>query len=181
MTTPDNPDRLGLMRLKDPNEALGLAVRLLAGEAPFRDMPLGFSMGGLVRSIDSGNYFFATRGDRALGVTFWMFAEPEDAEGCLFRGEPLSEDALTKGGPVAIVLGLQATETAVTRFLFRSLRDILTEVDICYYIRDYGKDGTRGQRAVRLIRPRVRRKAKAPAAAVAENSEAAQPAPASGA
>jgi len=151
---------LGLMRIKDPNEALGLAVRLLAGEAPFRDMPLGFSMGTLVGSIDKGNYFFARRGDRALGVTFWMFTQPEDAEAWLFRGEQLSEDAFKKGGPAAIILGLQATEADVTRFLFRGLRDVYEEVDLCYFMRDYGKDGDRGRRVVRLVRPKVRRKPK---------------------
>jgi len=162
MNKPDSADTsLGLMRVKDPNEALGLAVRLLAGEAPFRDMALGFSIGSLVGSIDAGNYFFARRGDRALGVAFWMFTQPEDAEGWLFRGEPLSEDARTKGGPAAIILGLQASETAVTRFLFRGLRDIYDEVDICYFMRDYGKEGLRGNRAVRLVRPKVRRKIKA--------------------
>jgi hemolysin-activating ACP:hemolysin acyltransferase len=154
------PD-LGLMQLKDPNEALGLAVRLLAGEAPFRDMPLGFSMGGLVNSIDKGNYFFARREDRALGVTFWMYAQPEDAEAWILRGERIGKEALDRGGPIAIVLGLQATEQEVTRYLFRSLRDVLTHVDICYYLRDYGKDSERGPRAVRLIRPRIRRKPKA--------------------
>lgn len=162
MNTLDISDAsLGLMRIKDPNEALGLAVRLLAGEAPFRDMPLGFSIGSLVGSIDAGNYFFARRGDRALGVAFWMFTQPEDAEGWLFRGEPLSEDARKNGGPVAIILGMQATEAAVTRFLFHGLRDVIfAELDICYFMRDYGKDGTRGRRAVRLIRPKVRRKPK---------------------
>jgi hemolysin-activating ACP:hemolysin acyltransferase len=151
---------LGLMRIKDPNEALGLAVRLLAGEAPFRDMPLGVSIGSLVGSIDAGNYIFASRGDRAVGVTFWMFTQPEDAEAWLFRGKRLSEDALTKGGPAAIILGLQATETEVTRLLFRGLRDIYVEVDLCYFMRDYGKDDDRGRRAVRLVRPKVRRKPK---------------------
>jgi hemolysin-activating ACP:hemolysin acyltransferase len=151
---------LGLMRIKDPNEALGLAVRLLAGEAPFRDMPLGVSIGSLVGSIDAGNYIFASRGDRAVGVTFWMFTQPEDAEAWLFRGKRLSEDALTKGGPAAIILGLQATETEVTRLLFRGLRDIYDEVDLCYFMRDYGKDDDRGRRAVRLVRPKVRRKPK---------------------
>lgn len=167
MNTLDIPDAsLGLMRIKDPNEALGLAVRLLAGEAPFRDMPLGFSIGSLVGSIDAGNYFFARRGDRALGVAFWMFTQPEDAEGWVFRGERLSEDAHQKGGPAAIILGLQATDAEVTRFLFRGLRDVYEEVDLCYFMRDYGKDGGRDRRLVRLVRPKIRRKPKAAAAVV---------------
>ncbi len=36
---------LGLMRLMNPNEALDLAIRLLAGEVPFRDIRLGMSTG----------------------------------------------------------------------------------------------------------------------------------------
>jgi len=172
-----DPDKLGLMRMKDPNEALGLAVRLLAGEAPFRDMPLGFSMGGLVHSIDHGNYFFARQGGRAVGIAFWMYAQPEDAEAWIFRGERITREAMDRGGPVGIILGMQAIESAVAKLLVRTLRDNFADVDICYFLRDYGKENGRPPRAARFVRPRVRRKAKAPAAAVAENSEAAQPAP----
>lgn len=151
---------LGLMQMKDPNEALGLAVRLLAGEAPFRDMPLGFSMGGLVHSIDNGNYFFARREDRAVGVAFWMFAQPEDAEAWIFRGERITKEAMDRGGPVGIILGVQAIEPAIAKLLIRTLRDNFADVDICYFIRDYGKDSNRKPRATRFVRPRVRRKPK---------------------
>ncbi|MEP4767914.1 MAG: hypothetical protein ABJQ21_25660 [Roseibium sp.] len=156
----DTKDNLRLMQMKDPNEALGLAVRLLVGEAPFRDMPLGFSMGGLVHSIDNGNYFFARRGDVAVGVAFWMFAQPEDAEAWIFRGERISKEAMDRGGSVGIILGVQAIEPVIAKLLIRTLRDNFSDVDVCYFIRDYGKESNRKPRATRFVRPRVRRKPK---------------------
>lgn len=161
MEQENNTDtNLHLMQMKDPNEALGLAVRLLAGEAPFRDMPLGFSMGGLVHSIDNGNYFFARRDDRAVGVAFWMFAQPEDAEAWIFRGEQISKEAMDRGGSVGVILGVQAIEPVIAKLLIRTLRDNFADVDVCYFIRDYGKDRDRKPRATRFVRPRVRRKPK---------------------
>ena len=78
MAESDEP--IGLMRLRDPNEALGLAVRLLAAETPFRGMELGQAIGMLVRAIDAGQYIFARRGDRAIGMTCWLYVAPEKAE-----------------------------------------------------------------------------------------------------
>lgn len=146
---------LGLMRLKDRNEALGLAVRLLAWEKPFRDLPLGMSAGALVDAIDNDRYFFATRDDVAVGVTYWIFLEPEVAENWLFKGQQLAIEDAVKGGSAAVALGMRAVEASATRFLFRNLRDVaFAENTICYYLRTYPNGQSR---AVRLIRPHVSR------------------------
>lgn len=151
---------LGLMRLKDPNEAAGLALRLLAGESPFRDMPLGMSAGTMLGSIDRGHYAFARRGAKALGFACWAFADPQDAQTWMDERTPFTPKDTGGPGSAVIIMAMQAVDTSVARFLTKSLRDQeLAHIDLCYYYRDYGKDG-RGGRAVRLVRPKVRRMAR---------------------
>lgn len=153
-----DPDAMTLMRLRDPNEALGLAVRLLAGEAPFHDMGLGMSTGLLVGAIDCGRYAFVRRGAKAVGFAAWLFTTNADAEAWLFNGQtPEGGVERLDGGPVAIMLAVQGIDTSAVRFLIRHLRDgDLGQCNTLYYMRDYGPDG-RGRRAVRLVRPKVRR------------------------
>lgn len=147
-----NTDELGLMRLRDPNEAAGLAIRLLAGESPFREMPLGMSAGTMLNAIDRDHYAFARRGDRAVGFTCWMFTDVATAEAWMHEGTPLGADAANEDGAAAIVLAVQAIDAKVTRFLLHALRDIeLAERSVCYFLRDYGPDKPR--RLVRLVRP----------------------------
>lgn len=155
------PDELGLMRLRDPNEAAGLAIRLLAGESPFREMPLGMSAGTMLNAIDRDHYAFARRGDRAVGFTCWMFTDIATAEAWMHQGTPLGEGAAKDDGAAAIVLAMQGGDAAVTRFLFHTLRDIgLADRSVCYYLRDYGPDKPR--RLVRLVRPVSRGRTPAP-------------------
>ena len=157
MTEPKD-QALGLMKLKDPNEALGLAIRLLAGESPFRDMPLGFSVAGLVGSIDAGDYIFVRRGERAVGVAHWMYVKPETGEAWLGEGASFVEEERLKSSPAVIIMALQAIDASVTRFLFNGLRDVcLADCQLCYFLRDYGKDKG-GMRGVRMVMPKVRRK-----------------------
>lgn len=146
------------MRLKDPNEALGLAIRLLAGEAPFRDMRLGMSTGMLVNAIDANHYVFVRRENKAVGFAAWKYTSKEDAEAWLFEGRaPEGGSQATEDTRVAIMLAVQGIETRVIRHLMRELRDgELGGCDTLYYMRDYGAGG-RGKRAVRLVRPKVRR------------------------
>jgi hemolysin-activating ACP:hemolysin acyltransferase len=149
------PAPLGLMRLKDPNEALGLAIRLLAGEAPFRDMQLGMSTGMLVEAIDANHYIFVRRDNKAIAFAAWKYSRKEDAEAWLFDGRA-PEGGATRDARVAIMLAVQGIETPVVRYLMRQLRDgELGDCDTLYYMRDYGKG--RGKRSVRLVRPKVRR------------------------
>lgn len=149
-------EELGLMRMKDRNEALGLAVRLLAGEAPFRDMPLGFSIGAIVSAIDTEHYVFASRNDRALGIAYWTFVEPEHAEAWLSEGRQLQADEFLDDGPCVIIMGVQATEPRVVRYLMNNLRDkVLAQCNVCYFLREYGNQA-RGHRGVRLVRPKIR-------------------------
>lgn len=155
----DSPDTsLTLIRIRDPNEALGLAVRLLAGETPFRDFPLGLSIGGLVSVIDSGRYAFARRGGLAVGFVGWGLAGREVAEAWAFCGYvPKPEEV--EAGPCVLVFALQAVSTDVTRFLVRCMRDqLFADKDTAYFIRDYGAgaeaEGGRRLRAVRLNRRR---------------------------
>lgn len=153
----DSPDTsLTLIRIRDPNEALGLAVRLMAGETPFRDFPLGLSVGGLVSVIDSNRYAFARRGGHAVGFVGWGLAGREVAEAWAFKGYvPKPEEV--EGGPCVLVFALQAVSTDVTRFLVQRLRtQLFPDKQSAYFIRDYGPgaDGKRRLRAVRLNRRR---------------------------
>lgn len=150
---------LGLMRLRDPNEALGLAVRLLAGEAPFDEMPLGSSSGLLAAAIDADNYAFVTRGDLAVGVGCWTYTSQKAAEDWAFEGKPLDlNSARDNDHEVAIMLAVKAVDASVVRFMVRNLRDgDLADCNALYFIRDYQGTG-RGKRLVRLVRPRVRRR-----------------------
>lgn len=147
---------LRLIRIKDPNEALGLAVRLLAGVAPFREMPLGLSMGAMIEAIDAETYAFAARPGRAVGIACWRFCRQEDAETWLFGGARLAEAAPPDDRRCAVMMAMQASDRAVVGFLNRALREgPLRPCQTLYYLRDYGPD--RPRRAVRLVRPRVRR------------------------
>ena len=145
---------LRLIRVKDPNEALGLAVRLLAGVAPFRDMPLGLSMGALVEAIESETYAFAAEPGKAVGFAAWRPCRAEAAEDWMFgRGATLAPQ-VTEGADAAIILAAQAQRKEVARFLHRSLRDgPLADCPLFYYVRDYGKGSDRRTRFVRLRRP----------------------------
>lgn len=151
------PETLGMMRLKDPNEAAGLALRLLAGETPFRDMPLGMSAGMMLSAIDRNHYVFARRTNKAVGFACWTFTDPQSAEDWMRKGKPFESFETATPGAAAVVLAVQAIDTETTRFLIKGLRDTqLAAVDLCYYVRDYGKEG-KAPRYVRLIRPKVRR------------------------
>lgn len=170
MTQPEIAS-LDLMRLKDPNEALGLAVRLLAGEAPFRDMPLGFSAGAIISSIDREEYVFARRGERALGIAYWMFVEPGKAEAWISEGKRLEAADRLDSSLAAIIMGVQASEPAVAKYLMRCLRNgELAQCDVCYFVRDYGK-GKGSQRAMRLVRPKSERQASARVRAEMQNKK----------
>lgn len=151
------PETLGMMRLKDPNEAAGLALRLLAGETPFRDMPMGMSAGMMLSAIDQSHYVFARRANRAVGFACWTFTDPQSAEDWMRKGRPFESLETAASGSAAVVLAVQAIDTETTRFLFKGLRDNqLATVDLCYYVRDYGKEG-KPPRYVRMIRPKIRR------------------------
>lgn len=146
---------LSLVRFRDPNEAVGLAVRLLAGVAPFRQMPLGMSMGLLVQAIDGGTYAFATRPGRAVGFACWRYCQAAEAEAWLFGDGRLAETDPPETEDCAIMLAMQAIDTSVARFFHPALRDgPLRTCRTLYYFRDYG--AARPRRAVRLVRPRTR-------------------------
>jgi hypothetical protein len=142
--------------LRDPNEALGLAVRLLAGVPPFNALPLGLSIGGLVDRIDSNHYGFAQSQARAVGFVSWGFSEQAVAEGWAFERRAPKPGEITPDGPCAMVFAMQAISADVTRFLWSQLRTkALAGRDVVYYIRDYGvrTDGSRRTRGVRMRRP----------------------------
>jgi hemolysin-activating ACP:hemolysin acyltransferase len=152
---PDTPP-LKLIRLRDPNEALGLAVRLLAGVPPFDTLPLGLSISGLVSRIDGGDYAFAQRAARAVGFVAWGFADAVVAEAWAFQGRVPQPGEVAPDKPCAMVFAMQAISPEVTRFLWSQLRDhVFAGRETAYYIRDYGKqpDGRRRTRAVRMQRP----------------------------
>ena len=149
---------LTLIRIRDPNEALGLAARLLAGQTPFRDFPLGLSVGGLISVIDNDRYAFAQRDGKAVGFVGWGLSSREIAERWAFKGYVPNPDEVSDG-PCVLVFALQAISTDVTRFLVQRMRDqIFPDKLAAYFIRDYGSD-TKGKprlRAVRLVRGRAR-------------------------
>ena len=146
---------LRLIRMKDPNEALGLAVRLVATARTFRDMPLGLSMQALIEAVDSDSYAFAARSGRALGVACWRLTTQAAAEAWLARDGPGVEPSETPDGRVAIMLAVQGTDAEVIRFLMRQLRDgPMRSVQLLYYMRDYGTG--KSARLVRLRRPKSR-------------------------
>ena len=150
-------ETLGMMRLKDPNEAAGLALRLLAGETPFRDMPMGMSGGIMLSAIDRNHYVFARRANKAVGFACWAFTAPQGAEDWMRKGIPFESFETATPGAAVVVLAVQAIDTETARFLIKGLRDNqLAAMDLCYYVRDYGKNG-KTPRYVRLIRPKVRR------------------------
>jgi hemolysin-activating ACP:hemolysin acyltransferase len=150
---------LSIIRIRDPNEALGLAARLLAGEAPFRDLPVGASIGSLIAAIDREAYVFARRGDRVVGVVTWAFTTMDTAEAWAFERSRFDPSLISEEGEALIVTGMQAVDTSVTRFLISSLRDhLMKEAQVAYYIRDYGGRSGKRNRVVRLVRPRVRRR-----------------------
>jgi len=143
-----------LVRFRDPNEALGLAVRLLAGEAPFRDLPLGASAGAVVSAIDDGSYAFVSRQEQAVAVACWRRTSLEQGEAWL-RGAPLNLDAPSQAEPAALILAVQAIDAAAAGYLMRRLRDgELSDCLVVYYLRDYA--GLRPKRRVRLVRPAAR-------------------------
>lgn len=146
---------LALMRLKDRNEALGLAVRLLCGEEPFRDMPVGGSIGTLISSIDVDNYAFVQREKKAVGFACWQYCSVEQAEAWR-SSERASIPLGANPGRVAVMYAVQAIDLSATRHLMLGLRDgPLLGCDLIYYYRDYGSNG-RPPRIVRLVRPKKR-------------------------
>lgn len=149
---------LRLIRIRDPNEALGLAIRLLAGAAPFRDMPLGLSTGALMEAIDMDAYAFASRPGEAVGFAAWRPCLAAEAEGWVFGTDRRIPPQIASAPDSAIVLAVQAQNSAVARFLHRQVRDgPLCWCPTFYYVRDYGAEAGRPLRAVRLQRPRSRR------------------------
>ena len=147
---------LAMVRLRDPNEALGLAVRLLARAPPFDALPLGLSIAGLVDRIDCDHYAFARRADRALGFVTWGYADAAVAEAWAFERRIPKPGELAPDRPCAMIFAMQSTSPDVTRFLWMRLRDqVFAGRQLAYYIRDYGPqpDGSRRTRAVRMQRP----------------------------
>lgn len=147
---------LRLVRLKDPNEALGLALRQLSGVAPFRDIPLGLSTGALIEAIDMNAYAFAIQGSRARGIVAWRPCLAVEAEAWLFGPKQRTAPRIVDAPDAVIVLAVQADSREVTRFLHRAVGDgPLRGCSTFYYVRDYGRDGGRPARRVRLHRPRA--------------------------
>lgn len=151
---------LNLIQLKDPNEALGLAARLLAGEAPFRSLPLGNTLGVLIMAIDANTYAFARRGSRAVGVAAWFRTTIAAAERWNFGQGAVSLEDIRPDGAAAIIPAVQAIDSATARFLSVRLRDqLLRPCRVAYYVRDYAAKDGRRTRFVRLVRPQSRRAA----------------------
>ncbi|MEM9148617.1 MAG: hypothetical protein AAGC57_20880 [Pseudomonadota bacterium] len=151
---------LSLIQVKDPNEALGLAARLLAGGAPLRSLPLGSTLGVLIMAIDAGSYAFARRANRAVGVAAWFRTSVEAAERWNYGQGLVSPADIQTDGAAAIIPAVQAIDAETARFLSQRLRDqLLRPCRVAYYVRDYaGREGRR-TRLVRLVRPSARRTA----------------------
>lgn len=136
MTSVQDPHEF--VRFRDPNEAVGLAMRLIAGSAPFDRLPLGLTGGLLISRIDAGDYGFARRGDLAVGVVIWGFTTEEAAAGFIDRTRPLGSEDLG-GGPAGLVFAFRAVDRATTRFLVTRLRKaVFAGAKSLRFIRDYG-------------------------------------------
>ena len=57
-------EAMELVRFKDPNEALGLAVHLLAKKRPLNELPLQRVVPMVEAAIHREHYVFAKRGSR---------------------------------------------------------------------------------------------------------------------
>lgn len=142
------------VRFKDPNEALGLAVRLLVGvdSGPFEQLPLGMSARMLTVLIDRGEYGFAKRAERAVGFAVWSFVHEDAAARYIGGTERLKVEEFGSGN-CGIVFAFHAVDRATTRFLGRRLRDtVFARADSVSFVRDYGRTGARPPRAVVMRR-----------------------------
>lgn len=149
-------DEMRFVRFRDPNEALGLAVRLLAGTdaGPFEHLPLGVSARMLTVIVDRGDYGFAQLGSRAVGFVAWAFVPEETAEGYLTGAAQISA-ADFGTGPAGVVFAFRAIDARATRFLAQNLRDVVfVDAPSLRFVRDYGRDAARKPRSVRLQRAR---------------------------
>lgn len=134
---------LAFVQFHDPNEALGLAVRLVGASAPFDRLPLGLTTGLLAHLIDRRDYGFARRGDVATGFVAYGFVD-EDAALEFLRGvRQLSPaDLKTKDAGAGLVFAFRGVDRATTDFLVSRLREVVfRRASTVRYIRDYGRDG----------------------------------------
>ncbi|SEB04125.1 hypothetical protein [Rubrimonas cliftonensis] len=156
---------MNFIRFKDPNEALGLAVRLLAGAdaGPFAALPFAASTRLLTLMIDRGDYGFAAREGRAVGVVVWAFVDEAVAARSIAGGGPIKPGDLG-GGESGLVLAFRAVDAAATAFLTRRLRDqVFAAAPSVRFVRDYGPGSSRRQRAVVMRRRQAPPEAHAPA------------------
>lgn len=141
-------------RFKNPNEALGLAVRLVSSVPPFNEMPLGLSVGMLIQLVDRELYGFAVADGRALGFVAWGRTSLENAKGYADGSRQILAEDLT-GGTAGVVFAMRSVRPDVTRFLTRRLKtEIFNDAADLFFIRDYGRDenGDRRSRIVRMSR-----------------------------
>lgn len=145
---------LAFVRFKDPNEALGLAVRLLAGTdaGPFEHLPFGVSMRLMATLIDRGDYGFAQRGREAVGLAMWAFVDESVAER-FHAGAGVIDAADLGKGSAGLVFAFRAVDREATRFLTGKLRDVVfADAASLRFVRDYGRDADRPSRAVHMRR-----------------------------
>jgi hypothetical protein len=145
---------LELVRFKDPNEALGLAVHLLAKDEPLNELPLGQIVPLAEAAIHSGHYVFAKRDGKVWGLLGWGYSDFDSAEAWV-KGQRLEQPVLRDKGPCVLLLCLQSETAEVANFLTRAIRDrLFPEHHLAYYIRvKKNRDGRIVQKGVRLKRP----------------------------
>ncbi len=138
------------VRFRDPNEALGLAVRLVAARPPFDRLPLGLSAGMLTGLVDRGSYGFARQGSTATGFAAWSFVPEEVAEAYLREQRAVRPEEMGSG-TAGVVFVLTSIDRPTTAFLVERLRNLVfAQASALYFIRDYGPAG----RSPRLVRMR---------------------------
>lgn len=145
---------LRFVQFRDPNEALGLAVRLLAGaeSGPFDNLPLGMSARLLSVLIDRGDYGFAQRENLATGFCAWSFMSEALAEAHVHAATSIRPEDLGSGR-AGVVFAFRAIDRATTRFMTKQLRNVvLRDAESLRFIRDYGPHAERLPRAVTMRR-----------------------------
>lgn len=153
---PSAKDNFAFVQFDDPNEALGLAVRLVGATAPFDRLPLGLSTGLLAHLIDRREYGFARRGDLATGFVAFGFVEDSAANAFLRGARRLFPgDLRPRGAGTGLVFAFRGVDRATTQFLVERLRDVVfRETEAVRYIRDYGDGAAKPPRLVTLRRRR---------------------------
>ncbi len=123
------------VRLKDPDAALGVAVRLFLRQESFARLSFGHWASTLNGQILRDHYRFVLCGNDVVGFFGWCLTDETHAERWLAGAELPFEHS--KSGDCVVINGWVAEIPAVNIFILRKMREIGQGCRYCYAKRYY--------------------------------------------